>query len=282
MSIVFFNGNFIPEKEALLPITDRGFLFGDGIFTTMKVKEGFIEAPDSHLNLLQSQCRILHLTPPKIKNEWLRELVVQNMALKGVWRLKIIVTGGSSSDLNLAPRPPGQLLMTLKPYTENVQKSYRLIDFPYSVLGPSTRIKSLSYLDRLWIKDFARTREYDDALVFSQEGFLLETAFSNIFWRKNDELFIPDPALSHYQGSTIAFVKKAAEKIGMTVYFVQATYSELPDEGQFFICNSMRGICPAFIVVDKFFERDLNFEHRLGESFRHLISKSSLKCHPSS
>ena len=38
--IVFLNGNFLPEAEAVIPINDRGFLLGDGLFETMRVVNG--------------------------------------------------------------------------------------------------------------------------------------------------------------------------------------------------------------------------------------------------
>ena len=56
---VFLNGDFLPEKQAKVSINDRGFLFGDGIFTTMRVHAGVCELYNGHLRRLEAQAEAL-------------------------------------------------------------------------------------------------------------------------------------------------------------------------------------------------------------------------------
>lgn len=278
MSVVFFNGDFIPAQEAKIPINDRGFLFGDGAFVTLRVFNGAIESYSAHLGRLANGCQQLHLVPPVIKIDWLRELVARNHAFEGAWRLKIIVTGGTTPELNLAARSQGQIIMMLQSYKEEKNKPYRLLLYPDPISCPSAKIKALSYLDRLWVRDFARKREYDDAIMSSAKGFILETAFSNIFWRRENNLFIPDPELPYYHGVAIDFVVEAAKHLGMQVHYARTNFDEISSDFQIYTCNAIKGICPAYSVGENFFERDLIFERHLHEVYHKIVKHSSLLC----
>ena len=97
MNIVFLDGTFHFENEAFIPVNDRGFLFGDGVFTTIRVIEGQPECMEMHLERIQSHCRALNIVPPAIASNLIMELIKQNGAENGQWRLKIIVTGGGGS-----------------------------------------------------------------------------------------------------------------------------------------------------------------------------------------
>lgn len=279
MSIIFLNGEFVAQEKAAIPIKDRGFLFGDGIFTTLLVKEGVIECCKAHLLRLTEQCRQIHITPPTIHQENLRELVLRNDALKGSWRLKIIVTGGLLSELNLASRPVGQVLITLDPFNDKLSsKPYRLTLFPEPLSCPSAKLKSLAYLDRLMIKDYARLRDFDDAIATTSEGWLLETAFSNLFWRHQNTLFTPDPSLPLFYGTSMEIVKEAANTLNLHFHHIQATFNDIPPHSQVFACNSLRGLIPIHSIEGTFFERDRPFEHSFLQAYHKLIAKSSFSC----
>lgn len=278
MSIVFFNGTFISEEKAVVSVFDRGFLFGDGVFTTLRVSEGVVENAVFHLNRLKSDAHALHISPPRIKEEWLRELILKNDAFTGTWRLKILITGGDSPQLALTPRPAGNLLMTLQPYQKNAGKSLRLTIYPEPVEHPSARIKSLSYLDRLMIKDYARQREFDDAIALTKEGFLLETSFSNLFWCVGNDFYTPAPELPLLFGVTITVIKEVIQSLGMRLHFVEAALNDIDELSQFFICNSLQGIYPAYAVGDRFFETDSRVEQGLKKAYQKYVKETSLNC----
>lgn len=278
MSVVFINGKFLDEKQAHIPILDRGFLFGDGIFTTLRVAEGSIEGYSEHLELFKEHCQQAGISEPTIDPSWLEELVIKNQALKGNWRLKILVTGGEIGRLDLAPRDYGILSMILKPYELNQEKPIKLTLFPQPISYPVSQVKSLSYLDRLWIKEFARKQAFDDACTLSAEGFLLETAFSNIFWRRGDRLSVPDPSLSLMHGATIRFAAKAAGHLGMSVEYAKEQVGNIPTDAQMYICNSLQGIQAVSSIDHYIFKRDFGFESSFQNKFRELILQSSINC----
>lgn len=278
MTIVFLNGNFMPEEEACIPISDRGFLFGDGIFATLRVFNGVIENVPLHLNRLTGDAHQLHITPPMINEEWLREIVLRNNALTGSWRMKIILTGGASEHLSLSPRSTGVILITLKPSPEPSNNSLRLTIFPEAMHHPAAHIKSTSYLDRLIIRDYARQREFDDTLVATADKHLLETSFSNIFWCVGNKFFTPDPKLPLLYGVTIQVVEQVARKLGMEIHYVRTTLEEIDELAQFFVCNALHGIRPVYVVGDCFFETDAAVSKKLKNAYEKRINDYSLDC----
>ena len=73
----FVNGKFVKESspEASVPINDRGFQFGDGIFLAALVVNGVVELWNKHLDHLAADAAVLNLRAPVVKQEWIRELV---------------------------------------------------------------------------------------------------------------------------------------------------------------------------------------------------------------
>jgi 4-amino-4-deoxychorismate lyase len=72
---VFLNGQFLLENQAYIPITDRGFLYGDGLFTTLRVQEGQIEFWDLHVERLRNQSQQMKIECPLLDVEWIKELI---------------------------------------------------------------------------------------------------------------------------------------------------------------------------------------------------------------
>lgn len=268
-SIVYLNGKFLPEKDALVPVSDRGFLFGDGIFTTIRVEDGRPEFLKLHIKKLISDCEEVRITPQDVSEELVLRLIEKNHAEKGVWRLKIIMTGGDGTGITLDKRSAGQFLMTIKPYGGYISPC-RLVSYPHPISSPIGKFKSLAYLDRLWIADYASKQGFDDALVRNHAGKILETSIANVFWRKGNDLFFPEPSLSLYQGITLQMVLGAAEKLGMNIFPVSVGLEEIPDEVQFYLCNSLKRMVPVAAIDEKSYARDLIFEEALQKAYKQV------------
>ncbi|MCE5318130.1 MAG: aminotransferase class IV [Parachlamydia sp.] len=260
--IAYFNGKFIPEEEAKVPISDRGLLYGDGLFTTLRVAEGKPERLKLHLERLKAQCQILNIRLPEIFEADIAELIRANNAGNGIWRLKILVTGGDSSSLHLPAREPGAFAMLLKPYVEE-ESLATLCLYPEPISRPLSHFKTLAYLDRLWVKEYALRNGFKDAIVTSPEGHWLECAFSNLFWRVGDRLFTPRLDQELFAGITLSLVLEAAQRLGLKVEQVQAKSKDIPVKAQVYQCNSLMGIRPIVCVESQNYPRDEEFERKL-------------------
>lgn len=249
IKVAYCNGKYFDENEPCIPVMDRGFLFGDGVFTTIKVVNGVPEFFEAHVERLINQCKTLKIDPPELFLSDVNELILKNSASKGVWRLKIIITGGDNLVLSLPKRKFGKHLMIITKLNEDYPKNLRLTVFPHSVSRPSDSLKTLSYLDRLFISDYAAFQGFDDALVLSQEGYVMETAFSNIFWVQGLDVFVPDPNLELLMGITLTHHIEVLKKSSHRIHFVREKLAGISEDAQVFICNSIKGIVPVTIEI---------------------------------
>lgn len=241
MSIVYLNGAFLPEEQAFIPIGDRGFLFGDGVFTTLKVDEGRLQDAPEHLSRLVRHCKALRIRPPPIDESLLGEVVKCNQADRGIWRMKIVITGGSGRELSLPERDAGTVLITLQKVESFQTAPLRLVLYPYPHAESFYRLKTLSYLCRLQVKQFAKDAGADDALVLSPEGYILEAAFSNIYWIAGKSLFTPEESLPLLYGIALQKRVEAAKIEGYSICRGKYRLEEIPSDAKVYLCNAIAG-----------------------------------------
>lgn len=271
------NGKIVPGESLRVPFTDRGFLFGDGVFTTMRVQEGRVENIERHLSRLKENCLFLNIIPPLINKHWIEELVTENKAFTGTWRLKLIITGGASRGLGFEERKAGDIIITLVQYTEGVQSFYDLTLFPFPISSPTAKIKSLAYLDRLWINDFARRNGTQDALTTMADGTILETAFSNIFWIRGGILHTPSFDLPLLKGTYLSSVLEGVKKLNMPVVEVKEVAENITLDSHVYICNSMKEIQPIDKIDQRVYERNKSLEETIRKATQEIISEDTLK-----
>lgn len=257
MSWVFLDESCVPEEEAKIPVGDRGFLFGDGSFTTIRVNKGQPEFLKNHLDRLTAHCLKLNIEPAKIDPVWIFDLIRLNRATDGLWRLKIIVTGGDEATLKLHARTKGHIVMTLKPFHFYPLTPCRLCLFPTPIIRPVAELKTLAYLDRLMMYDYAHNRNYDDAISFSCEGYILETAFSNIFWSEGNKLFLPDDKLPYLKG---IFLTQLTDHLAMKIERVKCGVEDIPLGAAVYTCNSMTHLRPVTEIDGRLFTRNEELE----------------------
>jgi 4-amino-4-deoxychorismate lyase len=267
MSIVFLDNDFLQEEEAKLPITDRGVIYGDGIYTTLLVEEGTIYFLEDHLKRLQKQCAFNKIRPPHIDREAVFLLLAKNHAEKGTFRLKIYITGGSSTEMALPLRESGHVFMTIESFSPPPYRPLDLSLFSIPVMAPHAAFKSLSCLHRFYVADFASSKGVDDAVTLTESGLLLEASFANLFWVYQDTLYTPDPSLPLYYGVTIDKVATIAREVNLKVEFVKKRLSDIPEGASFYRTNSLRGIRPIGSIEERTFPRSLNLEKALLNAY---------------
>lgn len=243
--MIFCNGLFIDASTPVIEASDRGFLFGDAVFTTIKVIDGIPQFLEAHFERLRNQCEMLHIIPPELNFLEVKDLITKNKATKGIYKLKIVITGGNGTSLTLETRPFGKHLMMIMPIVDDALKEYQLNVFPFPLSSCVTKLKTLSYLDRLFVHDYAKKKGFDEAVVLSLEGFITETAFANIFWCLGNDVFIPDFTLGFLVGVTLSNQIEIFKQQGKKIHFVKEFPQNIPQSASIFICNSIKGVVPV-------------------------------------
>jgi len=264
--VIYLDGEFLPEKEAKIPVTDRGFLLGDGLYTTVQVRNGEPLFLDIHLQRLMKHCEELHIAPPTISRRAIEQLIEKNEALEGIWRLKIIISGGEETLMRLPKRPYSHLIFLLTPFTPAPYAPLRMGFFPMPVIHPHATFKSLAHLSRYYVMEHAYAQGWDDCVTTTEQGLILEASFGNLLWIEGKRAWTPSPELPLHFGVTITVLKTILEREGFEVHLIKAHRGELP-KGSLFRVNTMSGIRPVEKLGEGCFALESAVEGFLREKY---------------
>lgn len=261
--IYYLNGQFIESNYNTIDIRDRGFLLGDGVFTTLKAVSGKLISFDKHLKRINAnamQIKInINLDADKI-SEICQILLFKNNLLDGDAVIRVTVTRGiSERGINISKNIAPTLLISITPYQNTT--------LPFISLGTSSivryeksitsQIKSLNYLDAILAREEAQNLGFNDAIFLNSLGHIVCTTVANIFFiSKNGELITPplmDGALSGIMRSDII---EDAPKRNLTIIESSIKLSNLDDYIGCFITNSVIGIQIVNKIDNRVFATD--------------------------
>jgi len=187
--LVFLSGQFVPEAQAVVSVFDRGFLYGDGLFETLRVVHGQPFRWDDHWQRLQHGAEWLKLTLPWASAE-LRtradELIRRNQLPDAVLRLQIS-RGPGPRGYSLREAGSPTVLMTLHPapaFDREDPPGWRLATASQRVWAndPLTHVKTCNKLPWILARAEAEAQGADAALLLNTAGEVAEADCANIFW----------------------------------------------------------------------------------------------------
>jgi branched-chain amino acid aminotransferase len=166
------DGQVGPAESTSIPITDEGFLRGDGAFEVVRVYAGTPFVLDEHLDRMQTSFANLRLAggfPRRELEEEAPALLAEREPGGFDGCLRVVLTRGGRRLLvtEPLPRPPERLRLGYVTYA------------PTRVLDD---VKSLSYAANMLCSRIARERGFDEALLVTPHGRVLEAPTSTIFW----------------------------------------------------------------------------------------------------
>ena len=259
---VYLNNQFVEDHQARVSVFDRGFLFGDGIFETLRVHNARPLFLDRHLQRLRQSCKSIGLTLPAPEPSWeilLRELVDRNHVehtmiritiTRGVGGLGPDPSGCENPTIVIFPRPLPQL--TKDQREQGVSLTILTTRRQPSCALPS-HVKSLNYLNNVLAKQEANEAHTFDGLLLNTDGHLAECTTSNMFFVKDQRLHTPSLQCGILPGITRGLVLELAQ--GGSVGAQEGTYrpADLLDADECFLTNTGFGILPVSNIGTKQF-----------------------------
>ena len=248
-------GEVNSEVTDSISILDRGFNYGDGIFTTGQITQGCIELLDLHLERLSKSCHLLHITPPNLTLLESRLLTLAKDYSYGV--IKVLITAGTGGRgyARKADVTPN-IVISIYEYPEH----YNTWKIKGVILGKSrielginpmlAGLKHLNRLEQVLIRNELSQTPYDDILVFNLNKQLIESSSANIFWFKNNVLYTPEVTLSGVAG----LMRQHIINHHAEVRIVTADENDFLQADAAFICNSVMGVIPIKQYLTKSYD----------------------------
>lgn len=277
---MYLNGSLVPRSEAKISAFDHGFLYGYGLFETMRAYDGKIFLLDRHIRRLSESAKMIGIERALADID-LEQACVDTLVANGLKeaRLRLTVTRGDAGPF------PGRkqddavtVLIAATAYTplpaETYENGYRALisSFRRDSQSLLSRRKSTSYLLSVLARKEAEAAGMDEALLLNEQGVVAEGSISNVFFAARGELVTPPLESGILPGITREVVLELAA--GSKIRAVEADIKVL-DISRFdeaFLTNSVLEIMPLVAVRDRAGKTTTLGSGRPGEITRRLMS----------
>lgn len=271
--ITLINGSF---DLSISPL-DRGFTYGDGVFRTMKIKDGQPISWPFHYQKLVADCAAIGIVCPSA------ELLMSDIQLLfpisefddgQVQVVKVIITRGEGERGYAPPAvtiPSRVLIKSAMPsyadthYTQGVR--LHLCDTRLALQPKLAGIKHLNRLENILARMEWRDESVFDGLMLDQHDHVIECTMSNIFVRVGKNLYTPDLNQCGVAGITRQRILGLETIIGLTTYVKTLTLPELLSADEVIICNSLFGVFQVTAIGDHTWE-----QQPLAHTIRNILT----------
>ncbi len=243
---ILINGIETTQLGAL----DRGLQYGDGLFETLRVRDGRPRHWAAHRQRLGEGCARLRL-PDAVMEPLAEEArLLSRGVAEGV--LKIVITrgeGGRGYAPPVAPRPTRLLALFPPPdYSPSHARDGVVVRLCQTRLGHHPALAGIKHLNRLE-QVLARAEWHDpyiaEGLMLDHEDNVIEGTMSNLFLLRDGQLSTPELSRAGVAGVTRARVLRLAPSLGVTVVERVIPRGELAEADELFLTNSIIGLWPV-------------------------------------
>jgi branched-chain amino acid aminotransferase len=229
------DGQIAPAAETFIPATDEGLLRGDGAFEVIRVYDGRPFALGDHLDRLERSSGSLRL--PEVPRPELEAEIAGLLEARGGTgfdgALRVVLTRG------------GRRLLLTEPLHE-LPASIRLGTVTYSPTRVLDGVKSLSYAGNMLATRLAQERGFDEALLVTPHGRVLEAPTSSVFWVARDGALCTPPLAEHI----LASITRQRVMAVVDVEERPCTLDDLRSAGEAFLASTTREVQPIVAVDD--------------------------------
>lgn len=192
---VFVNGQLVPPETATVSIFDRGFLYGDGLFETVRVANGTPVRWDAHWTRLSRGAEFLRIGLGDGLRKHADALIEANAASESVLRIQLTRGVGPRGYSPREAKSP-LLIMSTHPLPP-IPQAWKLASSSCRLppANPLSPFKTTNKLLHILAKAAAEAAGADEGLLLSDSGHLAQGSSSNLFWIKDQIIYTaPDDA----------------------------------------------------------------------------------------
>ncbi len=196
MPHVYLNDKIVPSEEAMISASDAGFLYGSGLFETLRVEHGTVFGVDQHLNRLFNSAAALEILLTHTQDS-LKDAITEVLKANDLPQARVRLTVSAGVPSGDGQPPQSTVLITAVPLVPYAEACYSqgilVILCPYrqNPADPLAGHKGTSYFSRMLGLRTAHQKKAAEALWFTTDGYLAEGCVSNVFLVKDDTLLTP-------------------------------------------------------------------------------------------
>jgi len=251
--MVFLNGKFMPVEEARVPVLDRGFIFGDGVYELVPVYSRIPFRMDEHLARLERSLAAVRIRNPYSRAEW-RDIILQLVAKQpfedqGVY---FQVTRGVARRDHAFPKdavptvfvmsnplvtPPQQLVVNGAAAVSAVDDRWLHCD-----------VKSISLIGNCLLRQVSADAGAVETILF-RDGRLTEASASNVFIVRSGLILSPPKSNLILPGITFDVVTELAQGAGLPLEFRPVTEAEVRSADEIWVTSSSKEVL-AIVTLD--------------------------------
>jgi len=257
--IVYLNGSLVPRSKARISVFDHGFLYGYGLFETMRAYNGKIFLLERHIKRLSGSAEIIGLGQ-KLAGIDLAKACRDTLESNNFRdaRVRLTVTNGESNVLpwtDAGGKPT--VVVTAQPYTpfsaEKYGEGFRVgiasvRRYRQSVVAS---MKSVNYLASVMARREAAAHGLDEALLLNDDGYIAEGGGSNVFFVKSASLVTPSLDSGVLPGVTREMVMELADGLGTGVTEGTVGLGIIKRCDEAFMTNAMIEVMPLVTIRDE-------------------------------
>jgi aminodeoxychorismate lyase len=274
--LIFLNGRFAPEERAVVSVLDRGFLYGDGLFETIRI---FNRKPfhwERHLQRLERGAEFLKIKIP-FASEALRgfvdELIAKNQMPDALLRLTLSRGVGPRGYSPKGAENP-TLVMSLHPAPNaEAPPRWKLITSSHRLPAnePLAQFKTCNKLPQILARAEADAAGADEALLLNTDGFVVEGASSNLFWIEDKTICTPPLMSGILPGVTRSVVLEICRWRGLKTIEANINVRGLKKTDGTFISLSSRGIVEV-VSLDGLAVKTSSLTEQMRKSYSEIIT----------
>jgi len=274
----YLNGEIALESEAVVPVTDRGFMYGDGLFESIRVHKGLKLRWFAHMARLQQGLELLEIPfnfDPRQLQEAARELIERNELTDAVLRVQITRGSGKRGYSPRGAEHP-TIVITSHPAPPLAEEPprWKLKESTIRIHSnnPLNSIKSLNKLPNIMAKAEAERDGFDDAIMLNERDEVVEASCANLFWIRDGVVRTPPDESGALPGITRNFIMDLAAMGEVELQESATTMDDLRTAEGIFLSMSSRVMVEVEAVDEAPIPQSPVFG-RLREGFLYFLNK---------
>ena len=251
--MVFLNGKFMPVEEARVPVLDRGFIFGDGVYELIPVYSRVPFRMDEHLARLERSLAAVRIRNPYSRAEW-RDIILQLVAKQSFEDQGVYfqVTRGVAKRDHAFPKDAAPTVFVMSnplvnPPQELVERGAAAVS-AVDDRWQRCDIKSISLIGNCLLRQVSADAGAVETILF-RDGMLTEASASNVFVVKGGVILSPPKSNLILPGITYDVIAEIAQAGGLPLEYRDVAEAEVRGADEVWVTSSSKEVL-AIVTLD--------------------------------